>query len=117
MAWRGIVLWSCVFLSGTVRCVHFASQNRLFEVILGSSGGHFGTLWLHFGGLGLPRGPQGDPLQAKADFQQIWGGFAPPFGVPILVHFRQKYRKIELQKRNFLRLVVDSPFFYKMVEK
>ena len=86
-------------------------------VILGSSGGHFGTLWLHFGGLGLPRGPHWEPLQAKADFQQIWGGFAPPFGVPILVHFRQKSRKIELQKRNFVRLVVDSPFFYKMVEK
>jgi len=52
--------------------------------------GHFGTLWLHFGGLGLPRGPQGDPLQAKVDFQWILGGFAPPIGVPILVHFRIK---------------------------
>ena len=39
---------------GTVRCVHFVSPNHIFEVILGCSGCHFGTLWLHFGDLGLP---------------------------------------------------------------
>ena len=87
MAWCGIVLWSCVFLSGTVGCVHFASPNCIFEVILGSSGRHFDTLWHHFGGLGGFMGPQGDPLQSKVDFQWIWGGFAPPLRVPILVHF------------------------------
>jgi hypothetical protein len=32
-----------VFLSGTVRCGHFASQNLIFYVILESSGDHFGT--------------------------------------------------------------------------
>ena len=103
MAWRGIVLWSCVFLGGTVRCVHLASQNRSFEVILGSSGGHFGTLWLHFGGLGLPRGPQGDPLQAKADFQQIWGGFAPPIWGPNFGTFSTKITKNRIPEASFFK--------------
>ena len=40
-------------------------------------GSFWDTLWLHFGGLGLPRGPQGDPLQAKVDFR-CFGEVLPP---------------------------------------
>ena len=67
--WHGVV-WCYLnsFLSGTVCCAHFVSTNPIFFVTLGSCGGHFGTLCLHFGGLGLLKGPQGDPLQSKLDF-------------------------------------------------
>lgn len=40
---------------------------------LGIPGGHFGTFGLHFGGLGLPRGPQRGPPESKVDFGWILG--------------------------------------------
>ena len=47
--------------------------------ILGTLGGHFGTLWLHFGGLGPPRGRQGGTPWGQ---RWIFGGFWVPLGSP-----------------------------------
>ena len=41
----------------------------------GIPGSHFGTLELHFCGLGLPRGLQSGPLEPKVDLGWISGGF------------------------------------------
>ena len=55
--------------------------------ILGTLGGHFGTLWLHFGGIGHPRGRQGGTPGIKGgflvDFGYPWG----PLGGSFWVHF------------------------------
>ena len=48
--------------------------------ILGTLGGHFGTLWLHFGGLGHPRVPQRCPLVSEIDFSLIFGALGLPLG-------------------------------------
>ena len=52
--------------------------------IWGTLGGHFGTLWLHFGGLGLPGDTRGDPLGSKVDFWWILGALGGSFGVHFL---------------------------------
>jgi len=43
-------------------------------------GGHFGTLWLHFVGLGHPRVPQRYPVVSEVDFSLIFGALGVPLG-------------------------------------
>ena len=48
--------------------------------IVGPWGDHFGTLWLHFGGLGDPRVPHRYPLVSEIDFSLIFGALGLPLG-------------------------------------
>ena len=60
-----------------------------FLTTLGVPGGHFGTLGVHFGGLGPPGDPNGDSQGSKVDFLWIlcalWdhlgGHFGSQFGI------------------------------------
>ena len=65
-----------------------------------SSRSHFGDLGLYyggfghrFGGLGLPRGPQRNPLRSKLVFASNLGGFVPYFGYPFWHIFGLNYVK------------------------
>ena len=82
-------------------------------VILGSSGSFWDPL-AYFGGLGLLRGSRGTPCNQKMIFNGFGKVLPPPFAVLIFVHFRQDTSKVELQKRGFVSLVVNTFFSRKL---